>query len=135
MLMLTLPTPSKGQLIMQIQFKGHWSNGLLLSGGDVAKSPKTFRVVFDGRLEGPNTLQLFRLFQLNRELTSSEFVNLEYAHTPQGTLVILAFSLILGSEKVTLFLDDFQKLIPPSFSVRVIEVEEEVKEEVKEEES
>jgi hypothetical protein len=111
---------------MKIQFRGHWStNGLLLS-DDVVK--KTFRVVFDARLVAPNTLQLFTLLHLNRELTSSEFINLEYACGPDGTLVTLNFSLILGSEEVTLFLDDFQKIIPPNFSVQIIEVEEEVKE-------
>jgi hypothetical protein len=112
---------------MKIHFKGHWSTKGLLLSDDVVK--KTFRVVFDGRLVAPNTLQLFRLLHLNRELTSSEFVNLEYACGPDGTLVILSFSLILGSEEVILFLDDFQKIIPPNFSVQIIEVEEEVKEE------
>jgi hypothetical protein len=114
---------------MKVNFKGFYNDqiqGLILP-------DRCFRLEFQGQFEGVNLPAMVKLFL--RDLGAEDSVNLHNRFTKDGIFTELDFAIILSGSEAKCFLDDFQKIIPPNFSVQIIEVEEEVKEEVKEQEN
>ena len=80
-----------------------------------------FRLGFQGQLEGVNLPAMVKLFL--RGLGAEDSVNLQNRFTKDGIFTELNFAIILSGSEAKCFLDKFRGIVPPDFTISVIEVE------------
>jgi len=102
---------------MRVNFKGSYNDqiqGLILP-------DRCFRLEFQGQFEGVNLPAMVNLFL--RDLGAEDFVNLQNRFTKDGIFTELNFAIILSGREAKCFLDKFLGIVPPDFTISVIEVE------------
>ena len=102
---------------MKIQFQGFYNDqieGLLLA-------DRYFRLGCQGQFEGVNLPAMVKLFL--RDLSAEDLVLLNTRFTKDGIFTDLTCSITLRGSEAKCFFDQFLGIVPPDFTISVIEVE------------